>query len=260
MTDSTGAAGFLPARIGNGRRISSKDIAEATGKEHKTVLRDIRNMLSGLYGDPENDDGTELYHPGLAVERDGRGYISLIWLDREHAMTLATGYDVKLRKRVVDKLSELDGSTPRLPTTAEAFASAFTMLADQERRQAEQGQQIKAIEAKVAQVAQAHVILDKMPSDCESIVYIRKRMNKLYGLSEAIVDKVMRDTPYSPTIRALVKNQHVDADGAHFAGFAKKEVSAVFRRFFAECTKVTATMATHPFIDGRFKLTASDGM
>jgi phage regulator Rha-like protein len=233
--------------------MSSRDLAELTDKEHKTALRDIRNMLASLYG----EDGAELYHPGVTIERDGRDYISLINMDREHTMTLVTGYDVRLRKRVIDRLAAYETSPPRLPTTAEAFASAFQMIADGERRQAEQHRQIEALGERVDQMAQAHVILDKMPVDCESIVYIRKRINRQYGLSDAIVDKVMRDSLYAPTIRALVRNQHVDADGSHYAGYAKKEVSAIFKRFVGECQMATATLATHPFIEGRFKLTGA---
>lgn len=149
--------------------------------------------------------------------------------------------------------------SPTMPTTAQAFANVFQMVADQERRQIAQRQELKAIEAKVDQVAQAHVILDKLPSDCEYITIIRKRMNKQYGLSETVVDTVMRNSPYAPTTRVLVKNQHVDAAGAHNQGFSKKEVSAVFRRFVEECRMVSATQATHPYIDGRFKLTGKAG-
>jgi hypothetical protein len=250
---SIGAPGFLPARIGNGPiTMSSREIAELTGKRHDHVKRDIERMLTELGEDaPKFGD---IYLDSMNREQ------TEYRLDRDLTENLLLGYSAPLRRKVLARLRELEaGQGLRLPTTAEAFASVFQMVADQERRQFAQQQELKVIEAKLDQVAQAHVILDKMPSDCESIVYIRKRMNKTYGLSEVIVDKVMRDTPYSPTIRALVKNQHVDADGAHYAGFAKKEVSAIFKRFIGECQMVSATMATHPFVEGRFKLTGKAG-
>lgn len=202
--------------------------------------------------------GSEIRKQSLAdifPPRTGKGYL----LTRRGYLKIAKSLNDdrawEVFDEMIDRYFAIEASaTARLPTTAEAFANVFQMVADQERRQIEQDEQIKAIGARVDQVAQVHVALDKLPSDCEYITFIRKRMNKLYGLSEKAVDTVMRDSPYAPTIRALVKNQHVDASGAHNAGYAKKEVSAVFKRFVGECRMVTATMATHPYIDGRFKL------
>jgi hypothetical protein len=77
-------------------------------------------------------------------------------------------------------------------------------------------------------------------------------MNKDYKLSVPVVDKIMRDSPYAPTIRVLVRNPH--ADGVHNSGFAKKEVSAVFKRFVGECVHSAGKLYTHPYIDGRFQL------
>lgn len=241
---------LVAAQANSSSQLSSKDIAEATGKGHKTVLRDIRKMLADLYG----GDGTDLYHPGVQVERDARDYISLIWLDREHAITLATGYDVKLRKRLVDKLAELDGSPSRLPTTAEAFASAFSMLAVQERRQIEQDAAIKSIGTDVAELKASVSVMSTCPSAAEPITRLRKRISKLFGLSERIVDEVMRQSPYAPKPAGMVRNEHVDADGSTYAVYWKKDVTRTFNRFAAECETVSDKFYTHPFIDGRFKM------
>lgn len=249
---STSSPGFLPAQIGNGPiTMSSREIAELLEARHDSVKRTIERLAErGVIGLPPTVEYLD------TLGRKATEY----QIGKRDSYVIVAQLSPEFTARLVDRWQELEaGQQLRLPTTAEAFASAFTMIAEHERRQVEQGQQIKAIEAKVAQVAQAHVALDKMPTDCESIVYIRKRMNKTYGLSEVVVDRVMRDTPYSPTIRALVKNQHVDADGAHYAGFAKKEVTAIFKRFVGECQMMSATMATHPFVEGRFKLTGKAG-
>jgi phage regulator Rha-like protein len=136
--------------------ITSREIAVATDKEHKTVLRDIRNMLESLYG----EDGTDLYHPGVAVERDARNYIAVITLDREHAMTLATGYDVKLRKRVVDKLASYE--TAKAMTPAEMLFEQARMMVEVERKQAaleveqiEQASRIATTERRLDQIETA---------------------------------------------------------------------------------------------------------
>lgn len=46
----------------------------------------------------------------MVVKRDSRGYVSEFMFDREHAMTLATCYDVKLRNGVIKRLDELERS------------------------------------------------------------------------------------------------------------------------------------------------------
>lgn len=99
----------------NTHTMSSREIAGLTGKELKIVHRDIKRMLSELYG----TDGTDLYHieiKGIFVEKDTRNYISLIHLDREHSLTLVTGYDVKRRHAVNKRWLELEGQQKYTPT------------------------------------------------------------------------------------------------------------------------------------------------
>lgn len=154
LEHSATGPGFLPAQIGNGPTITSKEIAAVTEKEHKHVLRDIRTMLVGLYGQPDQtfadlllQDGPKLGHEGIQVLTDHRGYVEEIILDREHAMTLATGYDVKLRKRVVDKLASYEAG--RSMTPAELLLEQARMMVEVERKQAaleiEQTEQAKRI-------------------------------------------------------------------------------------------------------------------
>jgi hypothetical protein len=245
--------------------ISTEEIATVTKKQHKHVLRDARRMLVGLYGKPGQTfdemiaaDGPELDHPGIRVDKDDRDYVALITLDREHAMTLVTGYDVKLRKRVVDRLAELERAPSRLPTTAEAFASAFSMLAVQERRQIEQGAAIKSIGTEVAELKASVSVMSSCPSAAEPITRLRKRIGKLLGLSERIIDEVMRQSPYAPKPAGMVRNEHVDADGSTYAVYWKKDVTRTFTRFAIECVAVSSQFFTHPYIDGRFKMIRQD--
>lgn len=119
--------------------MSSREIADLCEKDHKVVIRDIRSMLISLYGDehveriiPEQyrnrhsefvrenagqllnaiaGDGTKRFHEdtrGFRWERDNRGYVTRFDLDKEHALTLVAGYNVKLRKRIIDRWVELE--------------------------------------------------------------------------------------------------------------------------------------------------------
>jgi phage antirepressor YoqD-like protein len=112
--------------------MSSREIAELTGKEHKNVIRDIRAMRGEL-----EKDGSDLSHE-IREEVDGRGYVAVIHMTREMTELLLTGYSVPLRLKVIRRLNELEAQqAPRVPQT---LAEALRLAADQ----AEQIEQQKA--------------------------------------------------------------------------------------------------------------------
>lgn len=81
--------------------MSSAEIADLTGKQHKNVIRDIREMLDEL-----EKDGSDLSH--VREEKDSRGYTAAFHLDKELTETLLTGYSIPLRRKVVARLAELE--------------------------------------------------------------------------------------------------------------------------------------------------------
>lgn len=85
--------------------MSSREIAELTGKRHDHVMRDIRNMLSELQITDPKFGGTYL---------DGSGRsMPCFHLDRELTETLVTGYSIPLRHRVIRRLHELEDTQAR---------------------------------------------------------------------------------------------------------------------------------------------------
>lgn len=249
--------------------MSSEEIASLTEKDHKHVSRDIKKMLVELYGQPGDKfeelfkDGPNLDHLEKSVtwEMDARGYVTRFHLDKEHSFTLVAGYDVQLRNRVVRRWLKLEEvvAHPTIPTTAEAFAHAFTMLAQTERVQAQQAQAIAALEVTLARVETAQAVLSARPANAEAISHIRARIGKAFGLSASVIDEVMRQSPYAPKPAGMVRNDHVDADGALYAVYWQKDVTKTFERFVGECSAVTPFMFTHPFIEGRFRCARGTG-
>lgn len=91
---------LIPGNNNRQLTMSSREIANLTGKQHKHVLRDIRAMLDAL------GDGPDLGH--VQEDRDGRGYTICFHLDKELTETLVTGYSVPLRHKVIKRLHELE--------------------------------------------------------------------------------------------------------------------------------------------------------
>lgn len=232
--------------LGDGKAVTmtSREIADLTGKRHDHVKRDIEKMLAELGEDaPKFGD--------IYLDSMNREQVEY-QLDRDHTETLLLGYSATARLKVIRRMRELEQATKTaIPTTAEALASAFTMLAGAQRLQIEQ---TAAIGAEVEQIKQSLTILPKVPANGELITYLRTRINEEYGLSAQITNQVIDCSPYGLSPKFAVRNTHENADGSSNLGYYKREVNAVFRRFVDECAQVTPTMCTHPYIKGRFKL------
>jgi Rha family phage regulatory protein len=101
--------------------MSSREIAELTGKQHKNVKRDITSMLADLKKDALSFERTYLD----GQNRNQTEYL----LDREHTDCLLTGYSAPLRMAVVRRWRELEEQiAPRIPAN---YAEALQLAADQ---------------------------------------------------------------------------------------------------------------------------------
>ncbi|NTF35529.1 antA/AntB antirepressor family protein [Agrobacterium rubi] len=182
--------------------------------------------------------------------RRRREYFVSIGMGKELGMVERNDRGRAIRKHFISIEEAATKSRPQ--TMAELVLQNAQVLVDLERRALEQDARINAVTSELAAVKQTHHILDKMPTECEGIERIRERMNKQYKLSAVVVDKIMRDSPYAPTMRALVRNPH-QPEVAN-SGYSKKEVSAVFKRFVSECVQSAGVLHTHPYVEGRFRL------
>ena len=90
----------LPILQSEVKTMSSREIATLCEKEHKNVIRDIRNMLDSL-------DDSLLSHEYYQILTDERGYTSEILLNENLSINLVTGYNPTLRLRMVQHWQEL---------------------------------------------------------------------------------------------------------------------------------------------------------
>lgn len=105
--------------------INSLEIAEITGKEHKNVMRDIRNMLEKL----DNEDALNFE---LVDYVDAKGEARPCYaMTKKGSLCLASGYDANLRMKIINRWEELEmKERATLPTS---FAEALQLAANQAR-------------------------------------------------------------------------------------------------------------------------------
>lgn len=112
-----------PTEVPN--RMSSREIAELTGKRHDNVLRDIRDMVTVLHSSKVSFVcESDTYEAG-----NGQRY-ELLLLDQETCVCLLTGYDAASRMRVIQRWHHLENRG--LP---QSKADALRQLADSVERE-----------------------------------------------------------------------------------------------------------------------------
>ncbi|WP_244974217.1 phage antirepressor KilAC domain-containing protein [Gluconobacter cerinus] len=95
--------------------MSSREIAELTGKRHDNVVRDIEKMLADVGESALNFEGT------YTNEQNGQEY-RCYNLPRDLTYTLIAGYRSDLRLKIVRRWMELEAVTIAPPETPEQLA------------------------------------------------------------------------------------------------------------------------------------------
>lgn len=90
--------------------MTSREIAELTGKRHDHVLRDIDRLLETLSPDLGNGFKSNTYVSG-DPPREYRQFI----LDRDSTYCLVAGYDANARMRIIKRWQELEEQTSAQP-------------------------------------------------------------------------------------------------------------------------------------------------
>ena len=107
--------------LNNELTMSSREIAELCNKRHDNVMADIRKMLDEL----------DIYAPdfsGTFITEQGNQY-ECFNLPKRECLILVSGYNVKIRTKIIDRWQQLEQATaPRLPQT---FADALRAYADE---------------------------------------------------------------------------------------------------------------------------------
>lgn len=163
------------AICGNSLKMTSREIAELTGKQHGHVMRDIETMLEQL---GENAEGyIQLWvHP-----QNGQNYREYA-LDREHTECLVTGYSAALRMKVIKRLHELEEKNSPVP---QSLPEALRLAADMAEQKAQLEQKVQVDAPKVAFVD--HYV------DASGSKSLRATAKVLNMPEKAMIDALIRD-------------------------------------------------------------------
>jgi len=128
--------------IGNSPKLarqvmSTREIAQLTGKSHDNVLRDARRLAAeGVLKSEE----TQYTHP-----QNGQSYPEFL-LSQRDTLVLVSGYNAKLRAKIIDRWQELEARVLAEVQIPQTFAEALRLAADQ----AEQNHQLQQVIQKQA--------------------------------------------------------------------------------------------------------------
>ena len=119
--------------------MSSREIAELTGKRHDHVMVDIVKMLKDL----------EIHAPDFSgTYKTARGNEYKCYnLPKRETLILVSGYSVAMRARIIDRWQELEEK--QTPATPKTYIEALEKLLESEKEKLVLQEELKAAEPKV---------------------------------------------------------------------------------------------------------------
>jgi len=137
--------------------MSSREIAELTGKSHDNVLRDARLLVAGGVLKTEE---TPYVHP-----QNGQTYPEFL-LDERDSLVLVSGYDATLRAKIIDRWIELE-ARPAFDYAA-ALNDPRTLLA----LLTDNVKKVVALEADNTELSQENLMLEqKVVADAPKVEF-----------------------------------------------------------------------------------------
>ncbi len=216
------------ATIGHTATMSSREIAQLTGKDHRHVLADIRKMFEDL---GETSAGFSADLP----DAYGRPQPAFK-LPKRETLILVSGYSVSMRAKIIDRWQELEAAvaqpapTFKLPTT---FSEALRLAAEQAEKIESQALQLQHQQPAVEFVDRYTVAtgLKGVREVCKILKANERQFVDWMTESGIMYRLAGRLTPYQPHIdagRFLVKTG-LSGDGHAFSSpkFTAKGVSWV---------------------------------
>jgi Rha family phage regulatory protein len=183
--------------------MSSREIAELTGKEHRNVMRDIRTMLVELHG----EGGVLSFEHTYRNAQNGQEY-PVFLLPKRETLILVSGYSIQMRARIIDRWQELESmiDQPKVPQTMpEALRLAAEAIEERDRLALENKVQAEAL-AEAQPKAQGFDLI----TAGEKSITIRETA-KLLGIKENRLTAWLHENgwTYRMNGRWVAKSEHI---------------------------------------------------
>ena len=144
---------MAPDLIFQKQTMSSLEIAQLIGKQHAHVMRDIRSIL---------EQGVAESNFGLGSYSDANGQNRPCYnLTKKGCLILASGYDAKLREKIIDRWEELEtkeqsgGYTAQQPLSpSELILRLAQMNVENERKMKELSDNQQRLESEIEEIRQ----------------------------------------------------------------------------------------------------------
>lgn len=124
--------------------MTSREIAELTGKEHSNVMRDIRNIVDSL----GKERGRFIFEESSYINQQNKEQ-PMYKLDKKSCLLLASGYSVVLRAKIINRWEELELKSRGQFKVPTSFAEALRLAAEQQEQIEQQQKQLAVQKPKV---------------------------------------------------------------------------------------------------------------
>ncbi len=139
--------------------MTSREIADLTGKRHDNVMADARKMLAELNG----EGGVLTFQDTQVNPQNGQEY-PVLRLPKRETLILVSGYSVAMRARIIDRWQELEEQA-RNPIAALSRVDLLKLALDSEEKRL-------ALEHKVETLAPKAEALDRFATFAEGSMCI----------------------------------------------------------------------------------------
>lgn len=184
--------------------MTSREIAELTGKRHDNVMADIRAMLVELHG----ERGVLSFQDTHLNQQNGQTY-PIFKLPKRETLILVSGYNLQMRAKIIDRWQQLEESPAAwgLPNFLDPAAAALAWAEQVQAKQALQAE--NAVQARQLALAAPKVEFADAVADaanCQTVEEVAKVLgtgrNRLYQSLRA--QRILRSNnlPYQDALDA----------------------------------------------------------